>query len=101
MKNNKLLQNIFMVMVIFSLFAPSIVPLLQWDNDMVAATEIIEEESKKETKKEIEENDVFCESLSGFSDFGFNLEEVGISYQMVDASDYAAEILIPPPEQGC
>ena len=101
MKNNSLLQNIFMVLVIFSLFAPSIVPLLQWDNDIVVATEIMEEESKKETKKEIEENDVFFESLSGFSNFGINPEEVRTSYQMVNASDYAAEILIPPPEQGC
>ena len=87
-----------MVMVIFSLFAPSVLPLLPMDTDGVVAIEIIEEENKQESKKELEEKDVFFESELVSSDFYQEFDDALASYYKLNSSDHAMEIPIPPPE---
>ena len=98
MKNSIFLQKVFMVLVIFSLFTPSVVPLLQWDNDFAVVVEILEEEPKKETKKELEQKDVFFESLAVTSNFHIAEQMAIASYYRLNTSDFSKEIPLPPPE---
>ena len=90
-----------MGIVIFSLFAPSVIPLLDCENDAIVLIDFTEEESKKENKKELEEKDVFFQDLNPNKDESGNDIAASNFYYLLKSSDFKHNIVLPPPERKC
>ncbi|WP_411029173.1 hypothetical protein [Spongiimicrobium sp. 3-5] len=85
-------------LLIASILAPSVVTLLDNSENTMWVVDFNEEEKKKEEKKELVEKDFFLH----FSDLHTNLllkEKIDDNnFRVVLYTDYATEILLPPPE---
>lgn len=101
MKNNSILHLILMGLVICSLFAPSILPILSADKDKVVAIDMNEEENKKETQKELDEKDIFFDVELHPVNSKVYLSSVLVTFYAEGESEHSNEILLPPPEYSC
>ena len=92
-------------MVIFSLFAPSVMPLLETAHTDIVVIDLTEEESKKESKKEnkkeLEEKEVYIEDLYDFENSLLALQLREASFYKDGSSQFHEEINLPPPEHSC
>lgn len=95
----KIPQILMVVILSFSIVAPSVVSLWNDHYDIEISTDLGEEDTKKESKKELEEKDTFLEV--------FVTPELAIieysrlynnAYQL-DKYSFTADITVPPPQE--
>lgn len=89
------------VMLIFSILAPSLVPLIGEDYEMAVLWDTGEEEknSDNESEKKLGEKDLFLNKPHFSStDFSQNEPEKFVCY-FFSYSVFEADILLPPPEE--
>lgn len=87
------------IMLIFSILAPSVVPLLEKDYDIFVLLDNSEDEKSKdkESEKKFDEKDMFLSnSLVSNCDFFQNQVQNYTTYVSFN-SDFKADILLPPP----
>lgn len=92
------IQHILNVLVIFSLLAPAVLPLIEGVDSIFMVVEINEENQKKESKKELSEKDFFVPGshLPTTSQFtGSSAENFAYLEKHLTV---ATEIDLPPPE---
>ncbi len=91
-------------MVIFSLFAPSVIPFIERNHMDIVVLDLIEEENKKENKKEnkteMDEKDVFFEDIVQFNDFLVGLRFQTEIHYVNSSSEFHNKIHLPPPEHS-
>ncbi len=89
------------LMLIFSILAPSIIPLL--DKECAVAvlldTNNDEEKKEKESEKKFGEKDLFAGPFDMNNGFFFQLTEIENTEYLLFNTDYKAEIVLPPPEK--
>jgi hypothetical protein len=102
MKN--FLQHFLMALVIFSLFAPAVIPLVVDDISQIAIIEINEEENKENKKQqnnsELEEKQVFFEDLENHENKLLGIQIARASHYLDGSNQYHPEIILPPPEHS-
>lgn len=90
-------------MVIFSLFAPSVLHLIVEESELITVIDTTEEENKKENKKEnnkeLEEKDVFMQDLENFESIYNGIQFAKASNYLDGSCQHHSEIFLPPPEQ--
>jgi hypothetical protein len=92
-----------MLLVIFSLFAPSVLPLIEDSNIEIALIDFNEEENKKDNKKEnkteMDEKDVFFENIVQFNNRHVGHRLQADSHYLNSSSEFHDKIHLPPPER--
>ncbi|MGW9684388.1 hypothetical protein [Flagellimonas sp. 2504JD1-5] len=88
------------LVLIFSILAPSFIPLLDKDCEVVAIADPGEEENnqEKESEKKIDEKDLFVTYLSPSHHFGEQGSKLEVLGYLFANSDFKEDILLPPPE---
>ncbi|WP_139063734.1 hypothetical protein [Flagellimonas eckloniae] len=89
------------IMLIFSILAPSVLPLLDKDYDMFVFLDNSEEEKskEKESEKKFDEKDMFyTNSLVSNCDY-FQNQSQNYAIYINFSSDFKADILLPPPRK--
>jgi hypothetical protein len=91
-----------MILVIFSLFAPSVIPFVENDCADIVMIDLNEEdnqkENKKENKSEIDEKDVFFKDLVHFNNLIMGLGLRTENHYLNGSSQFHQKIHLPPPE---
>ncbi len=98
--NKSVVHTILSFVVAFSLLAPAIVPLLKVDGETIVWIDITEDESKKESKKEIEEKEVYFQDLTGFDSDDALDESLWNHAYFALWLEGSTEIILPPPEHN-
>lgn len=80
-----------------AIFAPSVVTLMDWDNNIIVST-LGEEEQKEQEKKDPTEEKIIHDNFSDFSLIALSNKSRTGDFNSTNYSDYMAEILLPPPE---
>lgn len=88
-------------MLIFSILAPSVLPLLDRDCELMAYVDTPEEKKgkEKETEKKFDEKNLFLDqisSLDGTLDSNKNISDTGYRFSVLE---FHTEILLPPPRK--
>ena len=84
--------------MVVSILVPSVLPFLEYDNDILITMDLTDEESKKEHKKELNEKEVFFQEVSD----NVSLEELSshklFNHYLASLIEVPQEIFLPPPE---
>jgi|GEM_PF-1835606 len=95
-------QYILTVLVIFSLFAPAVIPFIEDDRVDLIVLNPIEEENKQDNKlknlKDLEEKQVFFERFNGMESEFLSLQQNLDRHYLDDFSEFHIQINNPPPE---
>jgi hypothetical protein len=95
-------QYILTILVIFSLFAPAVIPFIEDDRVDLIVLNPIEEENKQENKlknlKDLEEKQVFFERSNGIESAFLSLQQNLDLHYLEDISEFHSQINYPPPE---
>lgn len=93
--------TIIAIMLIFSILAPSLIPLLDNDYDIVVLIDNNEEEKskEKESEKKFDEKDLFLNSFASSDSMFFQKTNQDCNRYLFSNSDFKAEILLPPPRK--
>lgn len=88
------------LVLIFSVLAPSIMPLMDKDSAIVILMDNNEEEksNEKESEKKFSEKDLFLNHFAVNGSFFIQSNESEDTGYLFLISDFKAEILLPPPE---
>jgi len=89
------------VMLIFSILAPSLIPLLDNDYDIIVLMDNNEEEKskEKESEKKFDEKNLFLSSFTSSDSMFFQNPNQGCNRYLFSNSDFKVEILLPPPRK--
>lgn len=89
------------MMLIFSILAPSLIPLLDNDYDIVVLIDNNEEEKskEKESEKKFDEKNLFLNSFASSDSMFFQNLNQGCNRYLFSNSDFKADILLPPPRK--
>ncbi|NND62367.1 MAG: hypothetical protein HKN48_04145 [Flavobacteriaceae bacterium] len=98
---NKTFVHTFLSFIVaFSLLAPAVVPLIKANDDTFVLIDFSEEESKKETKKEIEEKQVYFHDLGGLNSSSSTKDQTLNYAYFIVWHEGSSEIFLPPPERN-
>ncbi|PWL40037.1 hypothetical protein DKG77_04205 [Flagellimonas aquimarina] len=88
-------------MLIFSILAPSIAPLLDKDHDLAVLIDANEEEKskEKESEKKFDEKNLFLNYFASSNSVFFQNCLQGWDKYIFSNSDFKADILLPPPRK--
>ncbi|UII81770.1 hypothetical protein [Flagellimonas sp. CMM7] len=89
------------IMLIFSILAPSLTPLLGDDYDIAVLIDVNEEEKnkEKESEKKFDEKNLFLNSFASSDSMFFQNPIQSSNRYLFSNSDFKAEILLPPPRK--
>lgn len=100
----KFTHTFLLTLVISSLFAPAIIPLVVDDISQIAIIEINEEENKENKKQqnnsELEEKKVYFEDLDTQENILLGIQMARASHYLDGSNQFHPEIFLPPPEHS-
>ncbi len=106
MQNNKLVLKtiafpLIAMMLIFSILAPSLAPLIDEEFDIAVLVDSGEDEKnkEKESEKKFDEKNLFLDDSSSSNSLYLLNQDQGFSRYVFSNSDFKAEILLPPPRE--
>ncbi len=106
MQNNKLVLKtiafpLIAIMLIFSILAPSLIPLMDKEFDIAVLVDANEEEKskEKESEKKFDEKNLFLDDSSSSNSLYLLNSGQDFSRYVFSNSDFKAEILLPPPQE--
>ncbi len=87
-------------MLIFSILAPSVIPLLDKDCPVAVLLDTNEEEKKeKDSEKKFGEKNLFTGPFDTNNGLFFQLTEVESTEYLLFNTDFKVEIILPPPKK--
>lgn len=85
-------------MLVISVLAPSIEALCKFDQESSFVIDLNEEENKKESEKELDQNEFFFKNSFENRSVYLGHEITRSSTCVIAFSDFSAEVVLPPPQ---